>query len=198
MATRNNKKLRELRDILSGLNIEVISEAEAGIDIEVEETGTTFEENARLKANAVMLATKMAAVADDSGLEVRALGGRPGIYSARYGNMDSDEERNNLLLREMAGKEDRAARFVSAVCCIFPDGREITVRGECCGELLYEPRGAGGFGYDPLFYMPEQKMSMAELDSDLKNRVSHRAKALNKLYKELEKLECLTVNKERD
>ena len=99
MATRNNKKLRELRDILSGLNIEVISEAEAGIDIEVEETGTTFEENARLKANAVMLATKMAAVADDSGLEVRALGGRPGIYSARYGNMDSDEERNNLLLR---------------------------------------------------------------------------------------------------
>lgn len=188
MATRNSKKLKELQAILLDLNIEVISEKEAGIDIEVEETGTTFEENARIKAMTVMLATGIATVADDSGLELRALGGRPGIYSARYGNVNSDEERNELLLKEMADKEDRAARFVSAVCCVFPDGKEITVRGECCGELLYEPRGSGGFGYDPLFYMPEQGMTMAELDSSMKNRVSHRAKALNKLYKELEKL----------
>ena len=188
MATRNSKKLKELQAILLDLNIEVISEKEAGIDIEVEETGTTFEENARIKAMTVMLATGIATVADDSGLELRALGGRPGIYSARYGNVNSDEERNELLLKEMADKEDRAARFVSAVCCVFPDGKEITVRGECCGELLYEPRGSGGFGYDPLFYMPEQGMTMAELDSSMKNRVSHRAKALNKLYEELEKL----------
>ena len=137
MATRNSKKLKELQAILLDLNIEVISEKEAGIDIEVEETGTTFEENARIKAMTVMLATGIATVADDSGLELRALGGRPGIYSARYGNVNSDEERNELLLKEMADKEDRAARFVSAVCCVFPDGKEITVRGECCGELLY-------------------------------------------------------------
>lgn len=188
IATKNEKKLLELRDILSGLNIEVLSEAEAGVDIEVEETGSTFEENARLKAESVMRATGLPAVADDSGIMVAALDGRPGVYSARYGGRDSDHERNLFLLDEMKERKDRRAKFVSAVCCLFPDGREITVRGELKGELLHEARGEGGFGYDPLFYIAEKGCTMAELSAVEKNRISHRAIALGKLYTELEKM----------
>ena len=188
MATHNQKKLREMRAILTDLGIEVVSQQELGLDLEPEEDGQTFEANARIKAMAVMRATGLAAVADDSGLAVEALDGRPGVYSARYGGLDTDEARNRLLLREMGGVENRRCSFVSAVCCVFPDGREITVRGECPGRLLTEPRGEGGFGYDPLFYMPEIGMTMAEMSPEVKNNVSHRARAMVKLKRELEKL----------
>lgn len=188
IATRNMKKLKEMREILGGMDIEAVSEAEAGVDIEVEETGRTFEENARLKAAAVMEATGLPAVADDSGLEVTALGGRPGVFSARYGGVEDDAARNLLLLEEMDGESDRRAKFVSVVSCIFPDGREICVRGECSGELLCEQRGGGGFGYDPIFYLPGLGMTMAELSNDEKNRISHRAKALKKFQEALKSI----------
>lgn len=188
MATRNRKKLRELREILTDLGIEVVSQQEIGFDLEVEETGTTFEENARLKARAVMEASGLPAVADDSGIAVDALGGRPGVYSARYGGVETDAGRNALLLREMEDRTDRGAAFVAAVCCVFPDGREITVRGECRGQLLREERGTGGFGYDPLFYLPEFGMTMAEMTPEAKNGISHRGRALRLLKAELEQI----------
>ncbi|MGI5971366.1 MAG: RdgB/HAM1 family non-canonical purine NTP pyrophosphatase [Oscillospiraceae bacterium] len=187
IATHNKKKLLELKDILGSLSVEVLTQEEAGTDAEAAETGDSFEENARQKAEAVMLATGLPTVADDSGLEVMALGGLPGVHSARYGGETTDEGRNKLLLREMEGMKDRSAKFVSAVCCLFPDGRSITVRGECEGVLLEEPRGEGGFGYDPLFFIPEEGMTMAELPPERKNEISHRAKALRKFKEELVK-----------
>ena len=189
VASRNTNKIREMREILSRFNIEVLSEDDLGLDLEVEETGTTFEENARIKAAAVLENTGLAAVADDSGIEVAALDGRPGVYSARYGGDKAlnDIQRYELLLKEMEGKTDRRARYVSAICCIFPDGREICTRGECPGTLLTFPRGTGGFGYDPIFFMPEEGVTMAQLSPERKNQISHRAIALDKFLKELEK-----------
>ena len=179
LASKNQKKLKELRDILSAQGVEVVSEAEVGVDVDVEETGTTFAENAYLKAHAVMEATGLPAVADDSGLCVDALNGAPGVYSARYGGPELDDVRRyRLLLENMRGQLDRRCRFVSAICCCFPDGSKVEAEGECAGTLAYAPRGEDGFGYDPIFFLPEQKKTFAQLTAEEKNAISHRGKAL--------------------
>ena len=179
LASKNQKKLKELRDILSAQGVEVVSEAEVGVDVDVEETGTTFAENAYLKAHAVMEATCLPAVADDSGLCVDALNGAPGVYSARYGGPELDDVgRYRLLLENMRGQLDRRCKFVSAICCCFPDGSKVEAEGECAGTLAYVPRGEDGFGYDPIFFLPEQKKTFAQLTAEEKNAISHRGKAL--------------------
>jgi XTP/dITP diphosphohydrolase len=189
LASNNKKKMAELGAILSDMGVEITGQRDAGCDFEVEETGTTFEENARLKAEAVLKATGCAAVADDSGLMVDALNGEPGVYSARYtGTHDAtDEERYSFLLKKLGDNKNRSAKFVCCICCMLPDGRVIETRGECPGSILYAPRGKGGFGYDPVF-MPEGfDCSMAELGTEVKNKISHRARALEKFkaeYKE--------------
>ena len=189
-ASNNANKLKEFRSLVADLDIELLSQKEAGCDFEVEETGTTFEENAYLKASAVTEATGIAAVADDSGLCVDALGGEPGIYSARYGlgHAASDEERYRYLLQKMEGVEDRSARFVCCICCTFPDGSVIRSRGECEGEILLAPKGQNGFGYDPVFHPLCLDKSMAELNPEEKNAISHRGKALRAFIEELRKL----------
>ncbi len=184
LASKNQKKLVEMNDILSHLGIEVCSEAEAGVDIEVEETGTTFEENSLLKARAVMEASGLPAIADDSGLCVDCLNGAPGVYSARYGGEGlSDEERYRMLLENMRGQMPRTAKFVSVITCCFPNGDTLTARGECPGTIAYAPMGEGGFGYDPVFFVPERKKTFAQLTAEEKNAISHRGTAL-KLFKE--------------
>jgi XTP/dITP diphosphohydrolase len=187
IATNNQKKLVELSRILNPLGIKAISAKEAGVVLDdVEETGTTFAENAFLKANAAFQKTGMAAVADDSGLSVDYLDGRPGVYSARYaGENATDEDRYNKLLEEMkdAPKDCRKAHFTSAICCILPNGQKIEVEGRCEGEIAFEPFGNGGFGYDPVFIYNGK--SYAELTAEEKDAVSHRGKALRKLQSEL-------------
>ena len=184
LASKNAKKLVEMNDILSHLGIEVCSEAEAGVDLEVEETGTTFEENSMLKAKAVMEASGLPAIADDSGLCVDCLNGAPGVYSARYGGEGlSDEERYRMLLENMRGQMPRTAKFVSVITCCFPNGDTLTARGECPGTIAYAPMGEGGFGYDPVFFVPERKKTFAQLTAEEKNAISHRGTAL-KLFKE--------------
>ena len=179
LASKNAHKLVEMRDILSQLGVEVVLESDVGVDVDVEETGTTFEENAFLKAHAVMEATGLPAIADDSGLCVDALGGAPGVYSARYGGPGLDDVgRYRLLLENMKGQLDRRCKFVSAICCCFPNGDTVTARGECRGTLAYAPRGADGFGYDPIFFVPELKKTFAELLPEEKNAISHRGNAL--------------------
>ncbi len=179
LASKNEKKLVELRDILSRLGVQVCSEAEAGVDVEVEETGTTFEENSLLKARAVMQASGLPAVADDSGLCVDALNGAPGVYSARYGGEGLDDAgRTRLLLENMKGQMPRTARFVSVITCCFPNGDVISARGECEGTVAFAPQGEGGFGYDPVFFLPERKKTFAQLTAQEKNAISHRGRAL--------------------
>ena len=189
LASKNKKKLVEMNAILSQLGIEVCSEAEAGVDIDVEETGTTFEENSFIKANAVMQATGLPAMADDSGIVVDALGGAPGVYSARYGGDPSmtDHDRKMLLLKNTEHVPDgqRQAAFVAVITLVEPDGRVIQARGEIHGELTREPRGENGFGYDPIFYYPPMGMTTAEMPAEEKNKVSHRANALNLFYQKL-------------
>lgn len=187
LASNNAHKLREFREILSPLGIEIISQSEAGCHFEVEETGTTFEENAYLKAAAVTQVTGLPAVADDSGLAVDALNGEPGIYSARYtGNHDdSDQERNRYLLKKMENLEQRSARFVSCISCTFPNGDRIDTRGECEGEILRAVSGTNGFGYDPLFRPLGYSCSMAELSGEEKNRISHRGNSLTQFHEKL-------------
>ena len=182
LASKNRHKLVEMQTILGQLGLEVVLESEVGVDVDVDETGTTFEENARLKAKAVMEASGMAAIADDSGLEVDALNGAPGVYSARYGNKNSDAERTAFLLENMADvpEAQRTARFVSAIACALPDGRVVTARGTCEGTILFETRGDNGFGYDPVFYVPELGLTFAEADGERKNAISHRGNALKK------------------
>ena len=182
LASNNKKKLKELREILSGMDFEVMSQRDAGYDFEVDETGETFEENAYLKAIAVAKATGLTTIADDSGLMVDALNGEPGVYSARYGGShdESDEFRLRFLLENMAEKKERSARFVSCICCILPDGTVLRTRGECEGEIVHEPRGTGGFGYDPVFEVHGTGKTMAELTPEEKNDISHRGKALEK------------------
>lgn len=190
LASNNARKLEELRQILSQMGYEVLSQREAGLNLTVEETGTTFEENARLKARGASDALGLPVIADDSGLMVDALDGAPGVYSARYGGEGLDDRgRNALLLKNMEGKENRSARFVCCICCRFPDGREITARGECPGQILEGPRGKDGFGYDPVFYMPEYGKTMAEMTPEEKNAVSHRGRALERLAAELRKIQ---------
>lgn len=190
LASNNQKKLKELKAILSDMDVELLSQREAGCDFEVEETGTTFAENAYLKAKAVSDATGVIAVADDSGLMVDALNGEPGVYSARYapgGHDVSDKEKYMYLLSKLVGAEDRKAKFVSSICCIFPNGDIIRTEGEVHGEILSEPDGEGGFGYDPVFRPNGFAHSMAVLGPEVKNKISHRANALKKFRKELEK-----------
>ena len=182
LASKNRHKLIEMQTILGQLGLEVLLESEVGIDVDVEETGTTFEENALLKAKAVMEASGMAAIADDSGLEVDALNGAPGVYSARYGGKNSDAARTAFLLENMADvpEAQRTARFVSAIACALPDGRVVTARGTCEGTILFHTQGDNGFGYDPVFYVPEIGMTFAEADGARKNAISHRGNALKK------------------
>ena len=187
LASKNKKKLTEMNDILSQLGIEVCSEAEAGVDVDVEETGTTFEENSLLKARAVMEASGLPAIADDSGLCVDALGGAPGVYSARYGGEGLDDiQRYRLLLENMRGQMPRTARFVSVITCCFPNGDVISARGECPGTIAFAPMGEGGFGYDPVFFIPGLKKTFAQLTPEEKNAISHRGKALELFKAKLE------------
>lgn len=189
LASNNGHKLREFTQILSPLGIEIVSQSDAGCHFEVEETGTTFEENAYLKAAAVTAFTGLPAVADDSGLAVDALNGEPGIYSARYtGNHeDTDTDRNNLVLEKLEAVEweHRTARFVSCISCTFPNGDRIDTRGECEGYIQYGPTGAGGFGYDPIFRPVGYDCSMGELSAEQKNAISHRGNSLMKFYDKL-------------
>ncbi len=187
LASKNKKKLVEMNDILSHLGIEVCSEAEAGVDVEVEETGTTFEENSLLKAKAVMEASGLPAIADDSGLCVDALGGAPGVYSARYGGEGLDDvQRYQLLLENMKGQMPRTAKFVSVITCCFPNGDVISARGECPGTVAFAPMGESGFGYDPVFFVPGLKKTFAQLTAEEKNAISHRGKALEAFQVKLE------------
>ena len=179
LASKNKKKLAELNDILSQLGIEVCSEAEAGVDVEVEETGTTFEENSLLKARAVMEASGLPAIADDSGLCVDALNGAPGVYSARYGGGGLDDAgRYKLLLENMRGQMPRTAKFVSVITCCFPSGDVISARGECPGTIAFAPMGEGGFGYDPVFFYPPLAKTFGQLTAEEKSAISHRGNAL--------------------
>ncbi len=187
LASKNKGKLREMREILSALGCEVVSEADAGVDVDVEETGTTFEENSALKATAVRDASGLAAIADDSGLVVDALGGAPGVYSARFGGLDSDEARTQLLLEKLADVPDggRTARFVSVITCAMPDGTILTARGECEGVITREAKGENGFGYDPVFLYEPDGLTFAELSAERKNEISHRARAIARFAEEL-------------
>ena len=187
LASKNPKKLVELNAILSQLGVEVCSEAEAGVDLDVEETGSTFEENSLLKARAVMEASGMPAIADDSGLCVDCLAGAPGIYSARYGGEGlSDEQRYRLLLENMRGQMPRTAKFVSVITCCFPNGDVICARGECPGTIAFAPMGEGGFGYDPVFFIPKLKKTFAQLTAEEKNAISHRGRALEAFQTKLQ------------
>ena len=180
-ATANMGKLREMREILQKLGIETISQAEAGVEVDVEEIGATFYENALLKAGAVCKATGLPAVADDSGLMVDALGGAPGIYSKRYGGGGLDDSGLcAYLLNKMENMEQRGAKFVCSIVCLFPDGDIISAEGEIFGSILTAPSGGGGFGYDPVFQPCGMDRSFAELSPIEKNAMSHRAIALNK------------------
>ena len=187
IATHNQKKLTELSRILVPLGIEAVTDRDLGIETtEVEETGTTFEENAYLKAASACKESGLPAVADDSGLCVDALDGAPGLYSARFaGEGATDAEKIDKLLaalREVpAGK--RTARFVSAICCVFPDGRTLYARGECEGMIAFEPHGNGGFGYDPVFLVGET--SFAQMTAEEKDAVSHRGRSLRAFSKVL-------------
>jgi XTP/dITP diphosphohydrolase len=187
LASKNPHKLTELAAILSQLGVEVVLESDVGVDVDVEETGETFEENASLKAHAVMKATGLPTIADDSGLCVTALGGGPGIYSARYGGEGlKDADRYNLVLDGLRGELDRSAKFVSCICCVFPNGDTVTARGECPGVITYSPLGEDGFGYDPIFMVPEKKMTFAQMTAEEKNAISHRGRALKRFKEELE------------
>ncbi|HIS93706.1 MAG TPA: ribonuclease PH [Candidatus Alectryocaccomicrobium excrementavium] len=182
LASQNAGKLRELR-ALFGAEYDVASMGEMGLDMEIEETGSTFEENARIKAEALCARTGCAALADDSGLEVDCLGGAPGVYSARYAGGHGDDAANNALLiaNVKAFPAPRTARFVSAVALARPGRETLVARGSCEGEVLLEERGEGGFGYDPLFYSHDLHKTFAEASAGEKNTVSHRARALKKL-----------------
>lgn len=187
VASNNAHKVAELDAILLALGFEVCSLKEAGLHVEPEETGETFEENSYIKAKATLAASGCATVADDSGLMVRALNGAPGVHSARYGGLDSDRARLELLLHNMEHEDDRAACFVSVITLLLPNGRKIVARGECPGELLREAHGEGGFGYDPIFYIPEAGCTFAEMPAEQKNRISHRARALKLLAEKIGK-----------
>ena len=187
IASSNKGKLKEFSALLSPLGYEVYSAKEAGIDIEVEETGKTFAENSALKARAIYDICKECVLADDSGLCVDALGGAPGVYSARYGGLESEKERTALLLENMKDvpEDKRTAHFVCTIHFIYADGREIAVEGRVDGKIAFEPTGENGFGYDPVFLY--NGVSFASVSQEEKNRVSHRANALKALLGKLEK-----------
>ena len=181
VATSNQGKVREIKKIFS--DMEIVSMKEEGIDIEIEENGNTFSENALIKARAIVNLCNCPVLSDDSGLCVDALGGAPGIYSARYaGENKTDEERYQKLLEEMKNETNRNAKFVSAVALVFPDGKEIVCEGEVLGKLDYEPKGSNGFGYDPIFISDELAKTFGEATDEEKNTISHRKRALMKVY----------------
>jgi XTP/dITP diphosphohydrolase len=189
-ATNNSHKLQEIRTILGDKGIEIKSLADAGLDIEIEENGNTFIDNALIKAREVWRLTGEAAIADDSGLLVDALKGQPGVKSARYSGetgIDKDNKNNEKLKEAMKDipDEKRSARFCSAIAAVFPDGNEITAEGYVYGKIGYAEKGENGFGYDPLFIIDEYGRTMAELDSKEKNKISHRANALKEFLKKL-------------
>lgn len=189
LASKNKHKLEEISKITEKFDMELVLESELGVDIDVEETGSTFEENSFLKAEAVMKATGLPALADDSGIAVDALNGEPGIYSARYGFDESldDWGRLNLLLKNTENVPDdkRQAKFVCVITLVTPQGQTIQARGEVHGMLLRAPAGENGFGYDPIFYYPPFGKSLAQVSPEEKNRVSHRANALKVFYEKL-------------
>ena len=189
LASKNKHKLVEISQITEKFGFDLVLQSELGVDIDVEETGTTFEENSFLKAEAVMKATGLPALADDSGIAVDALNGEPGIYSARYGFDDSldDWGRLQLLLKNTEHVPDgqRQAQFVCVITMVTPEGEVIQARGEIHGELLRAPVGENGFGYDPIFYYPPAGMSTAEMSPEDKNQVSHRGNALKVLNEKL-------------
>lgn len=196
-ATGNEGKMREIREILRDMDAEILSMKEAGIEIDIEENGATFEENAEIKARAVAAAVRMRetpddiiVLADDSGLEIDALHKEPGIYSARYLGEDTPYSvKNKNLIDRLEGVPDnkRTARFVCAIAAVLPDGESIVSRGVIEGRIDYEEKGSNGFGYDPIFYVPEFCATTAQLDTAEKNRVSHRARALEAMKEELKR-----------
>ena len=187
LASHNRKKLAEMQEILRELGVEVVLQSDVGLDLEPEENGTTFAENAAIKAMAVMQASGLPAIADDSGLCVDALNGAPGVYSARYGGEGLDDTgRYRLLLENMKGQMPRTAKFVSVITCCFPNGDVLTARGECPGTIAFAPQGEGGFGYDPVFFVPPLKKTFAQLTAEEKNAISHRGKALEVFQVKLE------------
>lgn len=191
IASNNKGKLKEIKEILGGFYEQIVTPAKLGLTLDVEETGQTFLDNARLKAHAFAKAAHMDALADDSGLCVDALNGAPGVYSARYAGAHGDDAANNaLLLKNMEQVVDgqRGARFVCCVVLASPDGTELYAEGDSAGEILRVPRGRGGFGYDPLFFVPRFQKTYAELTAEEKNGISHRAQALSKLKRKWETL----------
>ncbi|HIU56649.1 MAG TPA: XTP/dITP diphosphatase [Candidatus Ornithomonoglobus merdipullorum] len=189
VATKNKNKVFEIARIFEPLGFTVMSQEDAGIDVDVEETGNTFAKNALIKARAVAMLCDDCVLADDSGLCVEALDGRPGVYSARYaGPGASDMEKIEKLLIEMQDKTNRKAKFVTNIAFIFPDGREIVTQGEVCGRILREPAGENGFGYDPIFYSDELEKTFAQAEPDEKNAISHRGRALSALYDEIKNM----------
>ncbi|MGB8455532.1 MAG: XTP/dITP diphosphatase [Anaerocolumna sp.] len=183
-ATTNEGKMKEIQMILKDLNYDIVSMKEAGIQIDIVEDGKTFEENAIIKAKAIMEMTGVMVLADDSGLEVDAMDKAPGIYSARFlGEDTSYDIKNNYILDKLKGlpPEDRSARFVCAIACAFPDGEIITTRATIEGAIGYEILGGNGFGYDPIFWVPEYECTSAQLPADIKNKISHRGKALEEM-----------------
>lgn len=182
-ATSNAGKIREIKKIFCDDKVEILSMGEIGIDIEIEENGKTFEENALIKARTISKMTGEIALADDSGLCVDAMGGAPGIYSARYAGEDAtDAQRIEKLLGELLGEENRKAKFVSVIAVVFPDGTELTADGEVLGRISDKVYGDGGFGYDPVFISDELEKTFGEATADEKNKISHRARALDKMY----------------
>lgn len=192
LASNNKDKVKEVKEILKGYDI--ISMKEAGIDVDIEENGTTFEENALIKARAIMKLTGQITMADDSGLEIDYLNKAPGVYSARFmGHDTSYDIKNKALIQKLEGVKgsDRSGRFVCAIAVCFPDGREIVKRGTMEGLIAEEIRGDNGFGYDPIVYLPEYGKTSGELAPEEKNKISHRGKALALIKEELDKSEEL-------
>ncbi len=188
IASNNKHKINEIKEILANEFDEILSMEEAGIFDDIEETGITFAENALIKAKFVAEKISCAVLADDSGLEVEALNGEPGVYSARYcGHHGDDEANNDKLLEKLEGIKNRNARFVCSIALVRPDKEDVITHGYCPGEIIYERKGDGGFGYDPIFYMDYMKKTMAELDSETKNKISHRYKALMSLKEILDR-----------
>lgn len=185
LASHNRGKLAEMQKILGELGVEVVLQSDLGLALEPEETGDTFAENALIKARAVMEASGLPAIADDSGLCVDWLNGAPGIYSARYGGLADDKARYTLLLQNMRGATDRAAHFHTSVVCCFPDGKVLQADGDCHGTIAFAPRGEGGFGYDPIFNVPSLRKTFAQLTAEEKNAISHRGNALRAFAAEL-------------
>lgn len=188
LASNNQNKVTEVKEILKDKNVEIVSLKEAGIDVDVEENGTTFEENALIKARTVCKMTGNITMADDSGLEVDYMDKQPGVYSARFmGHDTSYDIKNKAIIDKLEGVEGdaRSARFVAAIAVVFPDGKEIVTKGTMEGLIAREPAGDNGFGYDPIVYLPEYDMTSAQLSPEEKNKISHRGKALKKMAEEL-------------